>query len=273
MKQFDYEGHQPSFLPENKEWKLVWNDEFDGTELDRTKWTFRLNFWGQRFPAFTDEGVELDGNSHLKLHVVKKGDQYCSPHLQTASLTYDIPKNDRGFWPMGPYVKPLFLHKFGYYEIRCRLNRQPGWWNAFWLQSPSIGAHPDASQCGVECDIMETQDYPTEKLIRCGNIWDGYGTDAKGSGHAKFVLEDTPDDWHYFGVDWSPEGYVFYADGKEVNRVMDGPVSNVEQFILVSTECMGYRSNPPVANEALHKMTFPEYFEVDHVRVFDQVGE
>ena len=117
---------------------------------------------------------------------------------------------------------------------------------------------------------METKDYPTEKLIRCGNIWDGYGSDAKGSGHAKFVLEDTADDWHYFGVDWSPSGYVFYADGKEVNRV-DGPVSNVEQFILVSTECMGYRANPPVADEALHKMTFPEYFEVDHVRVFDQI--
>ena len=46
MQKFDYQDHQYSFLPEGKKWKLVWNDEFDGTELDRTKWTFRLNFWG-----------------------------------------------------------------------------------------------------------------------------------------------------------------------------------------------------------------------------------
>ncbi len=270
MQQFDYKDHHPSFLPDGKKWKLVWNDEFDGTELDRTKWTFRLNFWGKPFPAFTTEGVELDGNSHLKLHVVKKGDQYCSPHLQTASLTYDIPKDTENFWNFGEHVKPLFLHKYGYYEICCRLNRQPGWWTAFWLQSPSIGAHPDPKQCGVECDIMESQDYPDKKLIRCGTIWGGYGKNLATWGHRKFVLEDTPDNWHRFGVDWSPSGYVFYTDGVEVNRI-EGPVSDVEQFILVSTECMGYRSDPPVPHEQLKKMELPEYFEVDYVRVFDQV--
>ena len=43
------------------------------------------------------------------------------------------------------------------------------------------------------------------------------------------------------------------------------------QFILVSTECMGYRNNPPVPDPALDRMVLPEYFEVDHVRVFDAV--
>lgn len=42
-------GHEPSLLPVDKQWKLVWHDEFDGTELDRTKWDFRINFWGKRF--------------------------------------------------------------------------------------------------------------------------------------------------------------------------------------------------------------------------------
>lgn len=31
------EKHEPSYLPDGKKWKLVWNDEFDSTELDRTK--------------------------------------------------------------------------------------------------------------------------------------------------------------------------------------------------------------------------------------------
>ena len=44
MKKFEVKDHEPSFLPDG-EWKLTWADEFDGTELDRTKWDYRLNFW------------------------------------------------------------------------------------------------------------------------------------------------------------------------------------------------------------------------------------
>ena len=271
MKEFAYAGHEPSLLPAAKNWNLVWNDEFDGTELDTSKWGFRLNFWGKPFPAFTTEGVVLDGNSHLQLHVVKKDGQYCSPHLQTASLTYDIPKDTNAFWPFGKYEKPKFLHKYGFYEIRCRLNRQPGWWAAFWLQSPSIGAHPDARQCGVECDIMESQDFPYGREMRCGDIWNGYGHDCQrpAGGHAHYILKETPDDWHRFAVDWSRDGYTFYTDGEIVHRVTD-VVSDVEQFILVSTECMGYRKNPPAPDPRLEQITLPEFFEVDYVRVFDE---
>ena len=46
------EGRAPSLLPSDKKWKLVWNDEFDGTALDESKWNYRLNFWGYRSPAF-----------------------------------------------------------------------------------------------------------------------------------------------------------------------------------------------------------------------------
>ena len=93
MQTFKLDNHADSFLPENKNWKLVWNDEFDGTELDTSKWGFRLNFWGKRLKTFTTDGVELDGNSHLKLHLIRKGDDFFSPHLQTGALTYDNPKD------------------------------------------------------------------------------------------------------------------------------------------------------------------------------------
>ena len=32
MQKFEVKGHESSLLPEGN-WKLVWNDEFDGTEL------------------------------------------------------------------------------------------------------------------------------------------------------------------------------------------------------------------------------------------------
>ncbi len=34
-------------LPSGKEWKLIWQDEFDGSALDETKWN-RLGDWKRR---------------------------------------------------------------------------------------------------------------------------------------------------------------------------------------------------------------------------------
>lgn len=286
MIEKSYENHAPSYLPKGKKWKLVWHDEFDGDTLDETKWGFREYFWGKRSPTFTKEGVELDGNSHMKINLIEKDGDYYSAHLQTGSLTYDLPKDSDGFWPFGAYQKPKFMHKFGYYEIRCRLPKNPGWHAAFWLQAPGVGSHPDARYCGVEVDIMENYRQHTEGLIVCGNGYNGYGNDAVWPGHKQFPYVETADGWHYYGVDWSPDGYIFYADGQEIHRISkeEHPVSEVEQFILVSTECHGYNRNfgeragfdghadvwagEPV--EELKKATLPDCFKVDFVRVYDE---
>ncbi|MBR0460357.1 MAG: glycoside hydrolase family 16 protein [Victivallales bacterium] len=293
MQEYLYENHAPSHLPEGHQWKLVWNDEFDGLELDRTKWLFRLYFWGKRFPAFTDQGVELDGESHLRLHLVKNPDgTYSSPHLQTGSLTFDIPKDPKNkFWLFGEQPRPTFMHRYGFYEIRCRFPKCDGWHSAFWLQAPGVGSHPDARVAGVECDIMENYRLYTENKIVGGNLWGGYGKECGGSGHFRWNHEETPDRWHYYAVNWTPTGYDFYIDGKLRGRVTPnpedfvaeldadghpcggvrtGPVSQIEQFLLVSTECHGYRTNG-VYDPLLDKAILPDYFEVDHVRVFDDV--
>ena len=74
--------------------------------------------------------------------------------------------------------------------------------------------------------------------------------------------------------------------GKEVHRLSkeECPVSEVEQFILVSTECHGYNRNfgngagddghadvwKGHPDEDLKKAVLPDCFEVDFVRVFDE---
>ena len=59
MKIFEITGHEPSLLPDGN-WKLAWADEFDGTELDTTKWDYRTHIWGKRHPCFAEGGVELE---------------------------------------------------------------------------------------------------------------------------------------------------------------------------------------------------------------------
>ncbi len=289
---FALPGHAESCLPAGKRWKLVWHDEFDGPELDRSKWGFRLNFWGRRFPAYSEQGVELKDGA-LRLHMIKLPDgNFTSAQLQTGSLTYDIPKDTppQKFWPFGKMEKPRFLHRYGYYEIRCRLPKNKGWHAAFWLQAPGVGSHPDPRYCGVEVDVMETYLLDQGKIVG-GPIWGGYGRDNRRSGHFQWEHVETPDFWHRYGVHWHPAGYDFYIDGKLVGRTTPdpskvapekdeagklcggtllGPVSAVEQFILVTTECHGYRQGNAPEPE-LRAAKLPDYFEVDYVRVFDDV--
>lgn len=162
------------------------------------------------------------------------------------------------------------MHKYGYYECRCKLQKHDGWWSAFWLQSPIIGCCLDPAVAGVEVDIMECF-HPDGRYV-VNNHWSGYGPDHQHEGCGPgegFRLEETPDGFHVFGVDWTPEGYTYYADGKEVLR-LNKAVSHTEQFILISTECQGYRWSHHHAPE-LTKACLPDEFVVDYVRVYDEV--
>ena len=268
------EGHAESLLPEGYSWKLVWHDEFDGTELDRTKWDFRLHLMQKRHHTFTDEGAVLDGKGNLLLTLVKKDGQFYSPHLQTGENFMDRPVegSDGNYskeftWPIAKLKEPKFLHRYGYYEIRCKFQQQPGWWSAFWLQSPIIGCCLDPGLAGVELDIMEN--FTRDGVISHNQHWNGYGVQHESSGSGNMQTEETPDGYHRFGLHWRPDGYDYYVDGKKTGH-SDGPVSHVPQFILVSTECMGYR-NGDQPSEELAAVTADDAFVVDYVRVFDEV--
>ena len=273
MVEYKVESHEPSLVPKEAKWKLVWSDEFDGPELDRTKWDFRLNFWGEPFEAYTDQGIVFDGKSNIELHRTEKNGYYVSPQLQTGSNSFDIPPteqenpwNHNYFWKLGELKPAKFIHRFGYYECRCKFQNDPDtMWSAFWTQSPSIGTSYDPKWCGIESDIME---HFKEGEFETGNIMGGYGSQFHEEGRVRGLkLEKTDDGFHRFGMSWQPEGYVFYCDGKEISRASEY-VSYVPQFILLTTEIQGYRTNSPAK---VGDKFIDDAFIVDYVRVFDRV--
>jgi ADP-ribose pyrophosphatase YjhB (NUDIX family) len=66
------------------------------------------------------------------------------------------------------------------------------------------------------------------------------------------------------------EQELFYFDGKEMARSC-APISKVEQFILLSTEIKGYRSDEPKTEWTEEELN--DRFICDYVRVFDEVDD
>ncbi len=266
---YSVDGHEPSILPENKKFRLAWHDEFDGTELDRTKWDFRTSMMGKKW-YWTDKAVHLDGAGNCVFTLVEENGQPVSSQLQTGYNFMDEPVirtkfgNDDLQWNIGKLKENKFTHKYGYYECRCRLQQKEGWWSAFWMQSPNIGSTLDPADSGAEIDIMESF-HPGEMVPN--NIFAcGYGQDMKclqTGGTRK--LDKT--EFHRFGVLWDENGYAFYIDGEEQGKI-NGLVSGRPLFILISTEVYGYRTDAHKAVKEAYD-SIGDTFVVDYVRVFD----
>ena len=232
-----------------------------------------------------------DGKVHLKI-VKKPNDQFVSPQLQTGELMWDIPwdENRKGFFPLPGREKPKFVHKFGYYECRFRLQRKLGWWSAFWMQTEQQGCTLDPAISGVEHDIMESFN-PGEIIAHCFHA-NGYSRNrisfktprVKNAFAPESVVRIGTGDFHTIGMLWEPDGYTVFIDG-----VQHGPkvgmgegevVSHIPEFVLLTTECKPYREKRMTAqpDEKLRKtldeaVAAGDDFVVDFVRVYDMVAE
>jgi beta-glucanase (GH16 family) len=241
----DRPGGAREFLPKppaGKTWKLVWADEFDGKEIDTSKWEIfgarrdrrrRDGFW-------VKDDAYLDGKGHLILRTKKDGDRYTCGAIRS-----------RG----------KFEHAFGYWVARCKYPEQPGHWPAFWLHTQRMNKVGDDGRDGTEIDIMEKpwrEDRITQNLH-----WDGYGKQHKHAG----TTVDVPgisEGFHTFGLDWRPEEYVFYIDGKVTWRTSAGGVSRVPQYAKLTEEIGKWGGD-------ITKAALPDHFVVDYVRVYDLV--
>ena len=273
MQEYKVDGHASSFLPEGKKWKLVWADEFDGTELDMTKWDYRLCMMGKRHKTWGNEGVKLDGCGNAVFTVYEKDGEICSDQLQTGYNFMDAVSESKSafhdtlHWPIGKLQQSKYLKKFGYFECRCKLQKKPGWWSAFWMQSPIIGATLDPATSGTEIDIMES--FKPGTCIQHMTHSCGYGVDRVSVGAGQGRTDLSLDEYHTFACLWDETGYTYYIDGE-----MDGHtgtdrigVSQIPGFILISTEVNGYRMDGKPTEEA--RAAVGDTFTVDYVRVFD----
>jgi len=222
-----------------KGYKLIWHDEFNGNNLDKTKWKFRG--LGKRGDAFnTETAIVLDGAGHLVIEAKIKGDSILAGIIDTENL---------------------FETRYGYFECRASLTKTPGIWPGFWLQSSLNGENgtPDAN--GAEIDIFEYFSHAKKDSVSHTLHWGGYGHTHKQSGPVWGALKKTVDGFHTFGLEWTPDRYSTFVDGMKTYSG-SALISKVPEFIILSVEANRQIAGP------LNRKDLPDRFIVDYVRVY-----
>lgn len=222
-------------------YKLVWSDEFNGSNLDTTKWSYRG--LGLRRQAYNvREAVFIDT-------------------ILNELVISNFMRNDTAFTGMiGTQRK--FQQKFGYYECRARVDSiSMGHWAAFWLQSPDMGRTLNPIVDGMEIDIMEFvrgDPYNINHALH----WNGYGANQQSrSAETRSDVRLDNRQYHVYALEWTPEYYRFFVDSRLVWEVSE-PISHMDQYIILSCE---------ISDRNAFKRDFgfrPTNFVVDYVRVY-----
>lgn len=190
--------------PDGFEWKvdMRFSDDFDGTELDRTKWHDHHPYWDGRPPAkFMPEAVSVkDGTLQLTCGIL---------HKRIGDFTMQG----------GAVVSKSEAAGFGYYEARFKATKI-SMSSTFWLTNQGGNTLPKLSG---ELDIVETiggaKRWPSFATQMKSNTHINY-TDASGEQTIKSVGGHTDldgksgDDFYTYGAWWVDENTIhFYYNG------------------------------------------------------------
>jgi beta-glucanase (GH16 family) len=194
---------------------VVWSDEFDGPEIDKTTWIHDVGGWGFGNGQFEYDTASSKNsyieNGSLVIKAIREnyfGNEFTSARLQTQGR---------------------FAFKYGTLEARIQLpDTADGLWPAFWLLGNNFPGvmWPESG----EVDIVEAgskdgiTDGKQNERINCAlhydMVNDGLYDDATkrsdvawdDSSNIVPGLVDLSADYHRYRVEWTPTDMTFYLD-------------------------------------------------------------
>lgn len=277
--------------PPAAEWKLVWSDEFNGTEIDRTKWDFDTSNGFYDYGA--NQWISGWGNDELQYYTDRPENVYVKDgmlHLRAAKESH----NGCGYTSARMKTRkkdnsPLFNHKYGRYEFRAKLPTGRGIWPALWMMPQDDKYGPWAAS--GEIDITEARGQEPNKVL--GTLHFGSRWPANAHSERNYVLPNkgTIADFHIYALEWDPGEMRWYVDGQLYatqnfwwsSNKTDGkkgaaptkeadlnpwPAPFDQPFFIIMNVAVGGRflGNPDKTT------VFPAEMVVDYVRVYDRAG-
>ncbi len=230
---------------------LIWSDEFSGTAIDRTKWTFDLGGggWGNNeYEYYTDRSQNARvENGNLVIEARKeryRNRNYTSARLKTQGLQ---------------------TFKYGRIEARIKLPYGQGIWPAFWMLGDNFST-VGWPACG-EVDIMEN--IGREPATVHGTLHGPGYSGANGVGGPYTLASGAfSDNFHVFAIEWFPDHIDWYVDttlylSKKQTDLPGAWVFDHPFFIILNLAVGGYWPGYPDQTTV-----FPQYMLVDYVRVY-----
>ena len=262
---------QSPVCPLGTQWKLVpqFSDEFNGNQLDTAKfWDFNPTFHGRK-PAYFDRR-----NVRVRKGFLELWARVQKPHKVT------VENKVRGYDKFTTsIIKSKQRIRYGYFETRAKAMKASVS-AAFWLYDPLDGPTKYmAGDFSEEIDIFEVFGKPTKKandsiyfatLHRMETpyveaIVKSKQTTLTNKSFQTKVAFDFTEDFHVYGLLWTPDELVWYIDGKEVFR-RENDYFKRPLHLMLDTEIMEAWAGLPNAKDLPGKM------EVDYVRVWQLPG-
>jgi len=246
------------------EWQLVWEENFDGTELNMDNWNIETggHGWGNREAQHhtgRPENLRVE-NGNLIIQVRRedyRGNQYTSARITTAN-------------------KQDFL--YGKVEARIKLPRGGGTWPAFWMMG--YGRWP---YCG-EIDIMEHVGNRPGWILHAVHtrLRNGMGIPA-GNWHFERHFPNVDSEFNVYGIEWH-QNYMFgrdaihfYVNGERTASIMEeGTEPNSHQwpfntpFYIILNVAFGGTLGGAIDNSIFDDPNNPVQMKVDWVRVYQK---
>lgn len=260
----------------------VWGDEFEGNELDFTKWSL-----DQKMGGFAD----LEVSTSKK--VIKVGDgrlTLSAIHKPEASKPYVVPCSTTTMRHMN------FV--YGYCEIRARVPFNTGVWPSFWTQSTDVvsskyGVYRTKNYF-VEVDVFEIFGNKNTVVPNLHKWYDKnyyhYGQ-LHGAGDSTHTTSGTDknyyfknysnlnNEYHTYGWEWTPTTMSMYVDGvcyktyditKSFDKNSDMTGFHDPEFVMfnnhVFTPASSFKPNLITGNEKV----LPANYDIDYFRLYQK---
>ncbi|MBR5387633.1 MAG: diguanylate cyclase [Clostridiales bacterium] len=178
-------------------YKLVWQDEFDGQELNKDSWSVEerpAGWHNDELQSFVDDGQHVFIKDD---HLVIRPERIIAADKSVAYKSGRI--NTKG--------KVDFT--YGYVEARVKTSYGKGFLTAFRLLSSGdpYGEWPRSGSV----DIFVADGQYTENGV--GIIHFGHPSETRSGSYGDGIT-DLSTDFHTYGVEWLPGKFNFYFDGK-----------------------------------------------------------
>lgn len=228
---------------------LLFEDNFDGAELDSSKWE-RCPEWSRQggIDVWDDSLSYLDGEGHLILRA-EWNDEEKRIH-SGAVRTYG-----------------LFSESYAYYEASIKFPVAAGTWGAFWMMVGSVENVDGSAADGAEIDIIESIG---NDWNQCNHAlhWDGYDVAHQKVGKEMTDKNIYDGQFHTFGLWRTEEAYIFYIDGEETWRVSGDqcdicPENGYMKLTVEGADWVGAGTEASIN-------ALPADMVVDYVRVYSE---